>query len=104
MSSHGAPNPPLTVLGDTDPYGWGFLHGFLPGSLGAVLSLSHQPRVTRPHVTPQPFSKSATEHVQSRLSKKQVPPDLFQVGIAWVALPHLVPRGYPLQGAGGDGG
>uniref|UniRef100_A0A8D2NRX8 G protein-coupled receptor kinase n=1 Tax=Zosterops lateralis melanops TaxID=1220523 RepID=A0A8D2NRX8_ZOSLA len=25
-----------------------------------------------------PFSKSATEHVQSRLSKKQVPPDLFQ--------------------------
>mgnify|MGYP001852418426 CR=1 FL=1 len=28
---------------------------------------------------PQPFSKSATEHVQSRLSKKQVPPDLFQV-------------------------
>lgn len=29
----------------------------------------------------QPFSKSATEHVQSRLSKKQVPPDLFQVGI-----------------------
>uniref|UniRef100_A0A674JUG1 G protein-coupled receptor kinase n=1 Tax=Terrapene triunguis TaxID=2587831 RepID=A0A674JUG1_9SAUR len=26
-----------------------------------------------------PFSKSATEHVQSRLSKKQVPPDLFQV-------------------------
>lgn len=31
----------------------------------------------------QPFSKSATEHVQSRLSKKQVPPDLFQVGITW---------------------
>uniref|UniRef100_A0A8D2LS46 G protein-coupled receptor kinase n=1 Tax=Varanus komodoensis TaxID=61221 RepID=A0A8D2LS46_VARKO len=26
-----------------------------------------------------PFSKSATEYVQSRLSKKQVPPDLFQV-------------------------
>ncbi|XP_019466655.1 beta-adrenergic receptor kinase 1 isoform X4 [Meleagris gallopavo] len=25
-----------------------------------------------------PFSKSATEHVQSRLSKKEVPPDLFQ--------------------------
>ncbi|XP_019329538.1 PREDICTED: beta-adrenergic receptor kinase 1, partial [Aptenodytes forsteri] len=25
-----------------------------------------------------PFSRSATEHVQSRLSKKQVPPDLFQ--------------------------
>uniref|UniRef100_H0Z6Q4 Beta-adrenergic receptor kinase 1 n=3 Tax=Passeriformes TaxID=9126 RepID=H0Z6Q4_TAEGU len=25
-----------------------------------------------------PFSKSATEHVQSHLSKKQVPPDLFQ--------------------------
>ncbi|XP_052551675.1 beta-adrenergic receptor kinase 1 isoform X3 [Tympanuchus pallidicinctus] len=25
-----------------------------------------------------PFSKSATEHVQSRLSKRQVPPDLFQ--------------------------
>lgn len=28
---------------------------------------------------PQPFSKSATEYVQSRLSKRQVPPDLFQV-------------------------
>lgn len=28
---------------------------------------------------PQPFSKSATEHVQGHLVKKQVPPDLFQV-------------------------
>lgn len=27
----------------------------------------------------QPFSKSATEHVQGHLVKKQVPPDLFQV-------------------------
>lgn len=43
--------------------------------------LSLLPRVTRSHLAPQPFSKSATEHVQSRLSKKQVPPDLFQVGV-----------------------
>lgn len=45
------------------------------------MPLSLLPRVTQSHFASQPFSKSATEHVQSRLSKKQVPPDLFQVGI-----------------------
>lgn len=36
-------------------------------------------RVHRPLCLPQPFSKSATEHVQGHLAKRQVPPDLFQV-------------------------
>ena len=47
----------------------------------APVAPSLLPRVTQSCLASQPFSKSATEHVQSRLSKKQVPPDLFQVGI-----------------------
>lgn len=73
----------------TQPYGWGVLHEFphlcrpacpLWDCLAPVPP-SLLPRVTQSRLASQPFSKSATEHVQSHLSKKQVPPDLFQVGI-----------------------
>uniref|UniRef100_A0A5F9D1C3 RGS domain-containing protein n=1 Tax=Oryctolagus cuniculus TaxID=9986 RepID=A0A5F9D1C3_RABIT len=48
---------------------------------------------SRPPLSPQPFSKSATEHVQGHLVKKQVPPDLFQVcaglrGRGWACPPN----------------
>lgn len=42
-------------------------------------ALMTTPPTPRP-CPPQPFSKSAIEHVQGHLVKKQVPPDLFQVG------------------------
>lgn len=38
---------------------------------------------------PQPFSKSAIEHVQGHLVKRQVPPDLFQVCAELI--PHCLP-------------
>lgn len=38
---------------------------------------------------PQPFSKSAIEHVQGHLVKRQVPPDLFQVCADLI--PHRLP-------------
>lgn len=78
------------VLGATDPALWmGVLHEFphlcrpacLLWDCLAPVPPSLLPRVTQSCLALQPFSKSATEHVQSRLSKKQVPPDLFQVGI-----------------------
>lgn len=49
---------------------------------------------------PQPFSKSATEHVQGHLVKKQVPPDLFQVCTG--SLPCCLPAepGSPLGSRG----
>ena len=43
--------------------------------------------VTRLSLLPQPFSKSAIEHVQGHLVKKQVPPDLFQVCAGLVPTP-----------------
>lgn len=76
--SGGAPNPPLT-LGATDGGSCGVPPLAQPSLAPAPSSLL--PGLTRSHLAPQPFSKSATEHVQSHLSKKQVPPDLFQVGI-----------------------
>lgn len=44
---------------------------------------------SEPPLLPQPFSKSATEHVQGHLVKRQVPPDLFQVRAEPV--PHCLP-------------
>ena len=46
----------------------------------------------------QPFSKSAIEHVQGHLVKKQVPPDLFQVCAGLVPAPAQ-PSGGPSQAA-----
>lgn len=60
---------------------WGITPPFTQPCMGPVPP-ARLPGVTRSRLAAQPFSKSATEHVQSRLSKKQVPPDLFQVGSA----------------------
>lgn len=50
------------------------------------------PRRVHSHLClPQPFSKSATEHVQGHLMKRQVPPDLFQV------CAELIPHCFPAQ-------
>lgn len=73
-----------SVLGATDPALWMGVPPRVPPLVQpclAPVALSLLPRVTQSCLASQPFSKSATEHVQSRLSKKQVPPDLFQVGI-----------------------
>lgn len=51
--------------------------------------------VTRLSLLPQPFSKSAIEHVQGHLVKKQVPPDLFQVCAGLVPTPAQPSEGPP---------
>lgn len=51
-----------------------------PGVTWALGRDERAPRRVHSHLClPQPFSKSATEHVQGHLVKRQVPPDLFQV-------------------------
>lgn len=59
------------------------------GMGGPALWRSHSPLLL------QPFSKSAIEHVQGHLVKKQVPPDLFQVCAGLVPTPAQPSEGPP---------
>lgn len=82
-SSGGAPKPPQAPSWDPHPSpmdGGSSVDSCLVQPCLAAVPSARDDMVLSPS---QPFSKSATEHVQSRLSKKQVPPDLFQVGIPW---------------------